>query len=203
MTKHLFSKIAIAIYLLFFVGLGTLGYITFKQRNSKITTQALKQNTLKENNEMPSFLPDDNSDTENTASEDLSQTKNSNSSNNNPNSNPDQISPSPTEPSEFPVSSTPDVSGSMLANITPEHCDNSCQAFANDLNLFEYCEQSCGISPIKKTSSCDDKGDIQKDYCTKDSAITNSDISICDEIKDANIKQSCRNRVTQDMIEKL
>ena len=99
------------------------------------------------------------------------------------------------------VSPVPKVSGSKLANITQEHCSNDCQAFGIDLTLKEYCEQACGISPIKNVSSCDDQKDIQKDYCQKDLAITKKDSSLCDKIIDGNIKLACQSRIQQDAIE--
>lgn len=92
----------------------------------------------------------------------------------------------------------------ILANITNEHCDSECKAFANNFEHLEYCQQVCGISPAKKvsTSDCKEKKDLAKDYCFKDLAISKKDFSICDKIKDSNIKDACKNRITQDIIEK-
>ena len=104
---------------------------------------------------------------------------------------------------EARISPAVDVQGDILAHITPEHCSNNCQAFKIDLKLFEYCEQSCGISPIKKVSDCNGKKELEKDYCNKDLAVIKKDISLCEKIKDANIKQACKNRISQDIIESL
>jgi hypothetical protein len=93
------------------------------------------------------------------------------------------------------------TSGKMLAHITTQHCDDDCQAFANNLSFFEYCQQVCGITPVKKVSSCDGKDGIQKDYCLKDLGINKLDSSICDKISDANIKKTCKDRILQDIIE--
>ncbi len=91
--------------------------------------------------------------------------------------------------------------GNMFAHITTEHCDTGCKAFANKLDFLEYCQQVCGIASIKDVKNCDNKKDLQKDYCNKDLAITKKDASICAKIKDVNIRQTCQNRIAQDIIE--
>jgi|GEM_PF-1931007 len=91
--------------------------------------------------------------------------------------------------------------GKEMAHITTEHCRTGCQAFANKLDYFEYCQQVCGITPEKNVSQCDGKDGIEKDYCLKDLGITKSDSSICDKIEDANVKKTCKNRIFQDLIE--
>jgi hypothetical protein len=100
----------------------------------------------------------------------------------------------------FPESS----SGNIKANITPTHCADDCRAFALDLVLFAYCEEVCGISPIKTdASNCEAKKDLEKDYCLKDLAITKSDATLCKSIADDNIRKTCQNRIREDMLEKI
>ncbi|MDX9856080.1 MAG: hypothetical protein RBS86_04695 [Candidatus Moranbacteria bacterium] len=94
---------------------------------------------------------------------------------------------------------TPDTEN--LAHITTEHCTSNCDAFAIDLELLEYCQQVCGLAPVKEVSNCDGKSGIEKDYCLKDLAIGKKDSKLCDPIKDANIKQTCQNRILEDLIE--
>jgi len=94
---------------------------------------------------------------------------------------------------------TPDSEN--LAHITTEHCDNNCDAFSLDFNLLEYCQQVCGIAPIKDVSNCDNKSDIEKDYCLKDLAIGKKDSKLCEGILDANIKLTCQNRILEDSLE--
>jgi hypothetical protein len=72
---------------------------------------------------------------------------------------------------------------------------------AMDLKLLEYCQQVCGISPIKEVSGCDGKSNLEKDYCLKDLAVSKKDASICKQIADANIELTCKNRITQDILE--
>jgi hypothetical protein len=101
------------------------------------------------------------------------------------------------------VSIEKNITGKVFASITSEHCNSGCQAFKIDLKLFEYCEQACGISPVKKVENCDDKKDLQKDYCLKDLAISKKDLGKCDDVQDANIKQACKSYIEQDSIETL
>lgn len=103
--------------------------------------------------------------------------------------------------SSLDVNKTNADGGQMLAHITTQHCNDDCKAFANQLDLFEYCQQVCGITPVKKVSNCDGKDGIEKDYCLKDLGITKDDTSICGQISDANVKNTCKNRVLQDIIE--
>ena len=95
------------------------------------------------------------------------------------------------------------ATNNIKANITKTHCDDACKAFASDLVLFAYCEQVCGISPIKDVSDCGGKKDLEKDYCQKDLAITKTDASLCESIKDDNIRQTCKNRIAEDAVEKM
>lgn len=101
------------------------------------------------------------------------------------------------------VNSRDGQSGSVLANVSNDQCQNGCKAFANDLSLLEYCQQVCGLTPIKSVTSadCTKKEEIRKDYCYRVLAVTKKDLSACDKIKDANIKKTCTTRVTQDIIE--
>jgi hypothetical protein len=93
------------------------------------------------------------------------------------------------------------ASGDEFAHITTEHCNSGCEAFANKLDYFEYCQQVCGITPVKDVKDCDGKDGLEKDYCLKDLGITKGDKSICGDIKDANVQKTCQNRITQDQIE--
>lgn len=94
-----------------------------------------------------------------------------------------------------------DEKGSALASITNQHCNDNCKAFATDLDIFEYCEKVCGISPDKKVSNCDGEKEIQKDYCLKDLAVSKKDASICSKINDINVRKTCNNRLMEEILE--
>jgi len=91
--------------------------------------------------------------------------------------------------------------GETQANITTEHCDYECNSFAIDSKLLEYCQQVCGLAPVKEVSDCDGKSGIEKDYCQKDLAINKKNSSLCGKIQDANIKLTCQNRIIEDLLE--
>lgn len=98
-------------------------------------------------------------------------------------------------------------------NVTTQDCDDECSKFQKDDEL-EYCQQICGISDLyeqdyenpnateeESSVDCDKVSGIQKDYCLKDKAIEEEDFRICEEIKDTNIKKTCKNRLTEDWLD--
>jgi hypothetical protein len=96
-------------------------------------------------------------------------------------------------------------------SVTPADCDNECSKFKKDKEL-EYCEHVCGISDLYDYSddsapdsdtelNCDKKQGIQKDYCLKDQGISEKDFAICEQIRDESIKKTCKNRLTEDLLE--
>lgn len=112
------------------------------------------------------------------------------------------------------ISSKNDSSESAPMNIkiNPSDCDNECSRFEEDSDEQQYCEQVCGISDLyiydggeekseDEATDCSGKTGIKKDYCIKDLAIENGDFKTCDEINDANIKKTCQNRITEDLLE--
>lgn len=202
MVGHLFSKIAVTIYILIAIGLGFWGFTVFKQRDGKVpasTPQSFSNDSSSSTASTDELTND--KDADNQTSSDL--TPSDNTTSNSLDANSSSPTSTPVDKNAPAVSPEVKISGSVLAHITPQHCNDNCQAFSIDLKLFEYCEQACGISPIKNVSNCDDKKGIQKDYCLKDLAINKKDVSQCDKVSDANIKQSCKNRIAQDAIENL
>jgi hypothetical protein len=192
MIRHLTSKIAIALYLLICVVLGFLVYRAFKNQDS---TPAASQTAKTDANSVTQVESTDPAFGAASSSQTSENTTDTSSDNSSPSDN------AATSDDNAPASSSKDVSGSILAHVTTDDCTNDCQPFSNDSDQLEYCQQVCGLSPIKNVTTCDDKAGIQKDYCEKDLAITKEDTSICDSISDASIKQTCKNRILQDAIE--
>ena len=207
MSKHLYSKLAIILYVLILIGLSFYAYKIFKKQDANPTATVTQQNndnsastqspaaTDQQTNNAAAqdstTAPTDSS----TAAADASTTATDN------NGGDDAGTSTPVDKNAAPVPINKKVSGSTLASITPEHCSSNCQAFNIDPNLLEYCQEACGISPVQNVANCDGKSGIQKDYCLKDLAITKEDASGCDKINDANIQQSCKSRIAQDAIE--
>jgi hypothetical protein len=194
MKEKLTSKIAIAIYLLALIGLSFWAYTILKARTANAPTVAPQSFSSDSSQSIAStddLVSDNDTDNQATPNDNIQPTTN------------DKTPATLPEINSSPTSSNQKNSGPILANITQEHCNTNCQAFSIDLTLKEYCEEACGISPVKDVTSCDDKKGIQKDYCTKDLAITKNDSSICENISDTNIKQACKNRIAQDIIESM
>jgi hypothetical protein len=201
MKKHLTSKLAIIIYSLALIGLLFWAYTLFKAKKVNApSSQSFTQDSSNDIASVDDIANDSDGDNQNANASDNQSSATSNTENS---SNTQSVPAQVIDKNAPSVSPETNVSGSMLAKISTEHCNNGCQAFSNDLILLEYCQQACGISPIKNVTNCDDKKDIQKDYCNKDLAINKKDLSLCEKIADANIKQSCQNRINQDIIENL
>jgi len=90
--------------------------------------------------------------------------------------------------------------GKIFQEITRDNCDSECEDFSGaDL---EYCQQVCGLKPVlENPTGCEEKYGIQKDYCLKDLAVSKKDFQICEQIADANVKKTCQNRVTEDLLD--
>lgn len=87
-----------------------------------------------------------------------------------------------------------------LPEIDSDDCDNECEGFSDD--ELTYCQQVCGLIPAETgIENCDNLSGIQKDYCLKDLAIAKKDFKYCIEIKDAGVKNTCENRVAEDIID--
>lgn len=139
-------------------------------------------------------IPDDNQQTEQV----------------NDSAQPDTINPTDSKPQTVDPQSgaipqiTPDeTKNNSLLNITTAVCDSGCKPFIEDKKELQYCQEVCGLSPvpIEKNSNCDNQNGLDKDYCLKDLAVSKKDFSTCEQIKDGNIKKTCKNRITEDMID--
>ena len=93
-----------------------------------------------------------------------------------------------------------DESGEAV-NITAEDCDNECNTFKDSEKNFRYCRDICGLSPIKESENCEKMEGENRDYCFKNQAVAKKDLKICDLISEAKIKASCKNRVTEEILE--
>jgi hypothetical protein len=85
--------------------------------------------------------------------------------------------------------------------ILPSDCKNGCKEFDEPEDI-QYCKEYCGLVSTAKTSGdCGKFTDLEKDYCLKDEAIQKRDAQICTQIEDEGIKKSCRNRITEDILD--
>lgn len=91
----------------------------------------------------------------------------------------------------------------IYINVTPPDCVRECEPYKYDEKELRYCQNVCGISENTSTNDCDQLKDLDKDYCYKDQAIKKKDASICDNISDTAIKKTCKNRIQEEIIEKM
>jgi hypothetical protein len=95
-------------------------------------------------------------------------------------------------------------SDSLEITVVPSDCDNECSKFKKNDEL-EYCKEVCGLSALEKkpeeSNNCESKSGLQKDYCLKGLGISKKDFKACNQIADGGIKKTCKNRITEDIIE--
>ncbi|NTW75929.1 MAG: hypothetical protein HGB34_03445, partial [Candidatus Moranbacteria bacterium] len=53
----------------------------------------------------------------------------------------------------------------------------------------------------KVSDDCDGKSGLALDYCRKDTAVANGNLSACSDIDDPGIRKACRDRIAQDLME--
>lgn len=211
--KSYIPKIILAVFLLALLGLAVFTYTIYKKnpptqktlplnsqskqganfpnQNNPNAVQTAPSSSTSSSDNAPAGSSTQEQTNGNSASDNTKNNSAGNSSAGQNNSTPPQVS----------VDNKNAGTGQMLAHITTEHCTSDCKAFANNLALLEYCQQVCGLIPVQPVTNCDGKSGIYKDYCLKDLGITKNDPSICNQINDVNIKQTCQNRIAQDIIE--
>lgn len=92
---------------------------------------------------------------------------------------------------------------SFYVNVTSTDCARACAPYKYNDKELRYCQNVCGISESTSSDDCDRLKDLDKDYCYKDQAIEKKDTSICDNISDTAIKKTCKNRIQEEIIEKM
>jgi hypothetical protein len=98
----------------------------------------------------------------------------------------------------------------VYLEVDKTDCANNCKDFKSDESDFKYCQEFCSPADetggsqktdTEKSGDCDDKSGLDKDYCWKDKAIEDENIKTCEKIQDENLKQACKNRVSEDIID--
>lgn len=97
---------------------------------------------------------------------------------------------------------TPAPEGTRLF-VTNSDCDSDCDKFEDNADDLKYCQQVCGIIPAEPKSSeeeCAGSEGIEKDYCWRDLAVSQKDITVCEKISDNKLRSVCRNRVVEEIL---
>ncbi len=106
------------------------------------------------------------------------------------------------EPVPNPETETPKEQSFL--EITPQNdCSNECVHYQNDQEKYHYCRAVCGFTVengAEKLPVSSNPG-LSSDYQAKEAAVSEKNIKKCEEIQDANIKSTCKARVTEDLFE--
>lgn len=89
--------------------------------------------------------------------------------------------------------------------ITDYDCSQSCENRKNS-STYEYCRELCGFNESLEQAQpdnidCDALENFNKDVCLKRKAVKEKKDNICDGIEDAQMKESCINRVAEEILE--
>jgi len=91
-------------------------------------------------------------------------------------------------------------------DFTPEdYCSKNCEEYQSNQKEYEYCREICGFNDWQiedekvKEEECDSKEGQARDFCFRQKAIVEKNMSFCEKIKDAKIKESCQNRVIEEI----
>jgi len=86
--------------------------------------------------------------------------------------------------------------------ITQEDCADEC-VIIEDTDKQIYCKQVCGLTTTEQDESCDKLNGLAKDYCLRDEAVVNKELSECNKITDSGVKKQCINRINEDFIDEI
>ena len=94
-----------------------------------------------------------------------------------------------------------DDEGSFLENLQ-EECQQECSGVVED-DEKEYCLELCGFKESDDNSGqdCNNLEGIEKDSCYKKQAVEKLDVIICNEIEDEFLKENCKNRVLEEILD--
>lgn len=102
------------------------------------------------------------------------------------------------ESDDIPDEST--VPDDVFIEVDAEDCEDSCEQF-EDAEDKKYCQEYCGIQSDSPTpDDCEKLEDLEKDYCWKNQALTKKDFSLCKKIIDKKLQESCKTRLTEELI---
>lgn len=93
--------------------------------------------------------------------------------------------------------------------ISRNDCNNECKNYKT-IEKNQYCKQVCGlesslVNPPNNEEipekNCENLSGLEKDYCWRDQAISETNFEKCKKIQDGNIFKQCKNRITEDIID--
>ena len=104
--------------------------------------------------------------------------------------------------------STPTVSQTLPSKskdaylpLSKVDCEQGCKRYSAEKQL-RYCQEYCGLATPLTDDDCSSLKDLEQDYCYKDRAIATTDPTLCKRVDDANIRTTCQNRITEDIVDR-
>lgn len=87
--------------------------------------------------------------------------------------------------------------------ISNYDCDQQCEN-RKGTDKYKYCLEICGLSDLGnglgQSENCEGLSGFEKDVCFKNKAIKEKNDSSCDQIEDVQLKESCVNRVLEEIL---
>lgn len=87
--------------------------------------------------------------------------------------------------------------------ISSHDCDEQCEN-RKGTDSYKYCLEVCGLSSLTdgldQNENCDSLADFDRDVCFKNKAIKEKNDSACKEISDEQLRESCINRVLEEIL---
>lgn len=96
-----------------------------------------------------------------------------------------------------------ELSDKPLSEIVAEDCSNGCENQKGEED-YAYCLEICGLKEDKEYSSeseCDKMSGLAKDNCFRNLAVSQKNFSFCQKISDDNLKEACKNRVSEEIMD--
>lgn len=98
---------------------------------------------------------------------------------------------------------SPDSNVRTSVKISNHDCDEQCEN-RKGTDSFRYCLEVCGLSDLTEgldqSDNCDTFSGFDRDVCYKNKAIKEKNDSSCKEISDEQLRESCINRVLEEIL---
>lgn len=93
-----------------------------------------------------------------------------------------------------------ELKNKALEKIIAEDCKRDCENKKGEED-YQYCLEICGLREPSSSDNCEELSGLAKESCYKDKAISEKKFEFCDKISDNNLKEACKNRVSEEIID--
>lgn len=105
------------------------------------------------------------------------------------------------ETADSPESPVADTNKAPEEPVSQSDCETECSGY--DTEKYKIaCLEECALSGTsQKESDCASLSGSAKDSCWKEKALTEKNFSACDNIASANLRKSCQDRLTEELLD--